>query len=379
MTKSTSVFKENTHAILKKAIAIGILGGALWGSAFAADQASSVVPVTMAVPPTVQSAPVAQPQSTAKTAQQDSTFYDKLVEARSNARNQVEADAAIFLVPGTPAADSTAPNAVNNTARTAQQGEAAYRYGKLREQNGNRGYQNNGPREFKDNDREVKDDNGFKDGNREFKGGDRPEYNHGMRVAPMKPATPVAVTENPQPRDEKDSQYSATEDNRVGGQTMAPGQMALLPPRMHNNERHEGFERNGQHPVAFMREGERRDGFKREGARGNFRPDGMNREDNRNFDGEHRDGFRHDGMDRDHNPRFDGEHRDGFRHDGMDRDHNPRFDGEHRDGFRHDGEKRDGEHHKHHVKKKHHDNMVNNGQPGEHPDFPNNGDRPDNR
>lgn len=129
MTNSNSVFKENTQTILKKAVAIGILGGALWGTAFAADQASTVVPVTAAIPPAVQNVSSIEPHTTATTApatvavapnaQQDPTFYDRLMATHKHAQSQTEANAAIFLAPRTPTPNAVAPNTTQHPVNVA--------------------------------------------------------------------------------------------------------------------------------------------------------------------------------------------------------------------------------------------------------------------
>lgn len=375
MTKSTSVFKENTQAILKKAIAIGILGGALWGSAFAADQTNNSIPVTMSTPTTAQSTPVTPSKNTTTSHQQDNTFYDRLVAARADAHSQTEANAAIFLTRNTPSTHTTRPNAPTHAVPTAQQGEATYQYGKLHEPNNNQAAPNDGPREFKANNRQGPNE--------------APHFqNRRTEMPPMKSEAPRAVPEAPQMHDNQTPQITVEKAKFNDAGNSTPDQMAKFPPRVPATNKNKDFMRNGERPIAFIREGERSDDTQPNNMRQNRKPRFTDeRPEGFNPPNKHHDGFKHDG-ERPDNFKHDGERPDNFKHDG-ERPDNFKHDGERPDNFKHDGErpdniKHDGEnrqHNKHHASKAnqgHHDD-TNNGNPSEHPDFPNNGNRPDNQ
>ena len=91
--------KKSTQNLLRKVALLGVLGGTLWGTSIAAEPAATQQATTTHV--TTASAGIEGPQTA--TVQDDGsnspTIYDRMLRARSMARNQVEANTAIFLMP----------------------------------------------------------------------------------------------------------------------------------------------------------------------------------------------------------------------------------------------------------------------------------------
>lgn len=94
--------KEPSQNLLRKVALLGVLGGMLWGTSLAAETSATQQATTS--PNTVgTSVSMKGPQQMALESETNTmpTAYDDMVQARSMAHNQVEANAAIFLMPNT--------------------------------------------------------------------------------------------------------------------------------------------------------------------------------------------------------------------------------------------------------------------------------------
>ena len=94
--------KEPSQNLLRKVALLGVLGGMLWGTSLAAETSATQQATTS--PNTVgTSVSMKGPQQMALESETNTmpTAYDDMVRARSMAHNQVEANAAIFLMPNT--------------------------------------------------------------------------------------------------------------------------------------------------------------------------------------------------------------------------------------------------------------------------------------
>lgn len=94
--------KEPSQSLLRKVAVLGVLGGMLWGTSLAAEP--SVVQPATTYPQAVEtSVSMKGPHEMGLDRRPHTmpTVYDDMVRARSMAHNQVEANAAIFLMPQT--------------------------------------------------------------------------------------------------------------------------------------------------------------------------------------------------------------------------------------------------------------------------------------
>ena len=91
--------KKSTQNLLRKVALLGVLGGTFWGTSMAADSAATQQATTS--PQATASAAIEGNQAAAS--QDDGsnspTIYDRMLRARAMARNQVDANTAIFLMP----------------------------------------------------------------------------------------------------------------------------------------------------------------------------------------------------------------------------------------------------------------------------------------